>query len=154
MLDGTTNACFYKNINRTKKKENTQMHDDITPFYSAEEAWFWFIQANSARQTGARVVANAGLYRRPCEPSDIFKIIERLRRHRRLDMHHFRVMKHYGERLMAPDSSRAREHIASNLWGEAMEILEEVLINKGIVKGALPTNVINFKERQEAMQTW
>jgi hypothetical protein len=63
-------------------------------------------------------------------------------------------MKHYGERLMAPDSSRAREHIASNLWGEAMEILEEVLINKGIVKGALPTNVINFKERQEAMQTW
>jgi len=130
------------------------MYDDVTLFLTAEEAWFWFIQANEARQKGVRAVANAGLYRRPCEPSDILKIIERLRRHRRLDMHHFRVMKHYGERMMAPDCNRKKEYAASNLWCEAMDVLEDVLINKGIVRPVLSTGVINFKERQEAMQSW
>ena len=38
------------------------------PFPSAEEAWFWFIQAQEAKAAGARVRAGLGLTERPCEP--------------------------------------------------------------------------------------
>jgi len=127
------------------------MSENLTLFHSAEETWFWFIQANEARQKGARITANLGLYRRPCEPSDIFKILDRLRRHRRLDMHHMRVLKYYGERMMAPDPTRAREHLASRLWDEAMDILESVFITKNIVTPSLPDNIIPFKSKQEAL---
>ena len=130
------------------------MCEDITLFDSAEEAWFWFMQANNARQDGARIVANLGLYKRPCEPSDILKILERLRRHRRLDMHHFRVMRHYGERMMAPDPTRPREAMAARLWAEAMDILGDVLIAKDIVRPNLSAEIIYFHARREAMQQW
>ena len=128
--------------------------NEIIPFYSAEEAWFWFIQANSARLDGARVTANQGLYKRPCEPNDILKILERLQRHRRLSMHHFRVMKYYGDRMLAPDPERVREVIASGLWCEAMEILEEVLIKKGIVRTRLSAEIIDFQSRRQVAASW
>jgi hypothetical protein len=130
------------------------MGEEITLFDSAEEAWFWFMQANGARQDGARIAANLGLYKRPCEPSDILKILERLRRHRRLDMHHFRVMRHYGDRMIAPEPDRPREAIAARLWAEAMDILNDVLIAKDIVRPNLSAEIIHFQSRREAMQQW
>ena len=42
-----------------------------TPFESAQEAWFWFMAAQDAKNDGAKFVAGAGLYKRPCEPIDI-----------------------------------------------------------------------------------
>ena len=128
------------------------MGTHVTLFGNAEEAWFWFMAANEARQNGARIVANEGLYLRPCEPTDILKICDRLRRHRRLDMHHFRVLHHYGLRMVAPDPYRSRESISARIWKEAMEILEEVFVAKGIVYPKLSAEIIDFKERQEAMQ--
>lgn len=127
---------------------------NITLFTSAEEAWFWFMQANKARQDGARQSANQGDVIRPCEPSDIFKILERLRRHRRLDMHHFRVMRHYGDRMVAPDPYHAREWHASTLWREAMHVLGDVLIAKDIVLPSLSAEIIDFQQRREAMSSW
>jgi hypothetical protein len=91
------------------------MCDAITLFDTAEEAWFWFMASYDARQAGARIKANEGLYKRPCEPSDILKICERLRRHRRLDMNHFRVLRHYGQRMIAPDPTRVKEVLSSRL---------------------------------------
>jgi len=128
--------------------------DEITLFESAEEAWFWFMQANTARQSGARIQSNLGLYKRPCEPSDILKILERLRRHRQLDMNHFRVMRHYGDRMMAPDKYRANEMFAARIWGEAMDVLSEVLIAKDIVMPSLSVEIIQFQTKREAMQSW
>ena len=130
------------------------MADNITPFESAEEAWFWFIQATHAKQDGARVRANEGLYKRPCEPTDIFKIIERLHRHRRLTMHHFRILRHYGVRLMAPDITRAKEVLASRMWDEAMEILTEVFISKKIVQRSFSAEIIDFQKKREAVHSW
>jgi hypothetical protein len=127
---------------------------EITLFYSAEEAWFWFIAAHQAGRDGARIRANEGVYKRPCEPSDILKICERLHRHRRLDMNHFRVMKHYGMRMVAPDDTHAREMLASRLWCEAMEILEEVLIAKDIVYPKLSAEIIDFELKRQAVQSW
>lgn len=37
-----------------------------TPFASTEEAWFWFIQAQAARNDGARFSMGLGLVPRPC----------------------------------------------------------------------------------------
>ncbi len=130
------------------------MDTEITLFQNTEEAWFWFIQAYDARQSGARITANLGLYKRPCEPSDILKICERLRRHRRLDMNHFRVMRHYGQRMIAPDASRPNEAMSARLWDEAMDILGDVLIAKKIVYPFMSAEIINFSDHREAMQSW
>lgn len=111
----------------------THTEAETNPFLSAEEAWFWFIQAHSARMDGARIVAGAGTLR-PCEPVDILAVVERLYRSRRLMMDHILVLRFYGRRLMSPDPCRAKEMRAHSLWKEAIERMEEVLINKGIVK--------------------
>lgn len=105
-----------------------------TPFVSAEEAWFWFIQAHLARSEGAKIVAGLGLGCRPCEPVDVLAVVERLYRGRRLLMDHILVLRFYGRRQMSPDPQRAKEMRAYSLWQEAMERIEDVLIAKGIVK--------------------
>ena len=104
-----------------------------TPFGSVEEAWFWFIQANEARQSGAKIVAGKGATARPCEPLDVLRVIDRLYRNRRLMLDHVRVLAHYGRRLMAPDPLRSHEAKASLLWCEALGRMEPVLRGKGIV---------------------
>ncbi len=130
------------------------MADEVTLFDTAEEAWFWFMASYDARQDGARIRANEGLYKRPCEPSDILKVCERLRRHRRLDMNHFRVLRHYGQRMIAPDPTRVKEVLSSRLWDEAMGILTEVLIAKGIVYSMPSAQIIDFQSRAEVARSW
>lgn len=107
------------------------------PFSSVEEAWFWFIDANQARLDGARFTAARGNIRRPCEPVDILRILDRMYRTRRLCMDHLRVLRFYGVRQMPPEFWRKSEARAATLWREAMRALEPVLIAKGIMKGAL-----------------
>lgn len=115
------------------------------PFETAEEAWFWFIDAQQARQDGARISAGQGLYTRPCEPMDILKVVERLHRNRRLIMDHF-VLRHYGRRHYAPDPHRIKEQRAYTLWREAFERIEPVLVAKGIVeKRAGISAGVNFR---------
>lgn len=103
------------------------------PFLDVEEAWFWFVQANRAALDGAQITAGKGLYNRPCEPLDILCVLNSLHRKRRLQMDHLRVLKYYGNRMMAPDYRRSREIKAHRLWTEAMERIEPILIKKGIV---------------------
>ncbi len=104
------------------------------PFIDAEEAWFWFLQAQAARNEGAKFVAGQGLCVRPCEPVDIFKVVDRLYRNRRISIDHINVLKHYGQRSMAPDRDRPREMRAYTLWTEALEMMGEILMNKGVVQ--------------------
>lgn len=103
------------------------------PFRSTEEAWFWFINAQSAKNDGARFVAGQGAVPRPCEPLDILKALDRLYRNRRLIRDHLLVLRHYGRRQMAPDARRIKEARAHGIWHEALERLGEVLERKGIV---------------------
>ena len=111
----------------------TQAEMATIPFVSAEETWFWFIQAQQAREDGARFLAGAGLYPRPCEPLDILKILDRLYRKRELLMDHLLVLRHYGRRMMPPDPCRRKEARAHTLWVEALGRIEMVLVAKGIV---------------------
>jgi hypothetical protein len=107
------------------------------PFDTAEEAWFWFIQAQQARNDGARFIWGAGLFPRPCEPTDILRIVDRLYRKRRLLMDHLLVLRHYGRRMLPPDPHRIKEGRAHRLWQEALDRIEPVLARKGII-GAAP----------------
>ena len=117
-----------------KTHKNSFALTDTTPFESAEEAWFWFLAAQTAKNDGAKFVSGAGLHKRPCEPVDIFKVIDRLYRNRRLQRDHILVLRHYGLRHMAPDQYRAKEKRAYYLWKQALERIEGVLIAKGIVE--------------------
>jgi len=108
---------------------------ETVPFSDAAEAWFWFIQAQAARNDGARFSAGMGLIPRPCEPDDILAVVNRLHRSRRLLMDHLLVLRHYGRRQMPPDPRRVKEVRAFSLWKEALERLDAPLVRKGIVEG-------------------
>ncbi len=107
------------------------------PFSCVEEVWFWFIQANEAKNEGARITAGAGLFARPCEPLDILKILDGLYRNRVLKRDHFLVLRHYGRRMLAPDPRRIKEVRAAKLWAEAIAALEPVMVRKGLVQKQL-----------------
>ena len=107
---------------------------ETMPFDDTEQAWFWFIQAQQARQDGARIRAGQGLFIRPCEPVDMLRILDRLYRQRRLLRDHLLVLAHYGRRMLAPDAARPQEARALLLWREAMDRLTPVLREKGIVQ--------------------
>lgn len=103
------------------------------PFATAEAAWFWFIENWTARVEGARFTAGAGRTLRPCEPMDIFVVLDRLYRNRRLTRAHLLVLRHYGRRGEAPDPRRVKEMRAHELWTQAMEILATAFERKGII---------------------
>ncbi len=141
---GANNKFKSKN-NRYKPLENG------IPFQSVEEAWFWFIAAQQARNDGARYVAGAGDIRRPCEPVDILKVLDSLYRKRRLFRDHFLVLRHYGRRFMAPDPRRVKEQRAHILWKEALERIEPVLEKKGIIELPHWTKRYDFAFLEEGM---
>lgn len=108
--------------------------ENVSPFESVEDAWFWFISAQQAKIDGARITARQGHIIRPCEPVDILRILDRLYRNRRLLRDHLLVLRHYGRRQMPPDVRRTKEIRSARLWAEAMERLRPVLESKGIVR--------------------
>ncbi len=120
-------------IKTTDKYQNESNDIQFFPFLDAEEAWFWFIQAQQAKNEGARYTAGMSLTPRPCEPADIIKILDRLYRNRLLLRDHLLVLRHYRRRQLRPDVRRDKEAIAYELWCEAMSKIEPVLIRKNIV---------------------
>ena len=121
-------------VHGKNRHESLDSEDNSVPFVSTEEAWFWFVQAQEARSSGARIVAGRGTVPRPCEPLDMMREIDRLYRQRKLIRDHLHVLVHYGKRLMAPDPERRLECRASSLWREALAFLDPVLREKGIVR--------------------
>jgi hypothetical protein len=105
------------------------------PFATAEEAWFWTMAALIARRDGARVAAGRGTVIRPCEPDDVVKCLDRLYRQRRIELHHARVMRTWGERSTAPNPRFPNERGDHRIWREAMDRLDFPLRQKGIVAG-------------------
>lgn len=120
--------------NLTGKNKNQNDNQCGEPFDSVEEAWFWFVSANEARNAGARYVAGIGKAIRPCEPADMIMILQRLYRNRKLDINHLRVLKHYGGRGYAPDKDFYKEKRAWFIWKEAINKLRPALEQKNIVR--------------------
>ncbi|MCP5367661.1 MAG: hypothetical protein H6907_11435 [Hyphomicrobiales bacterium] len=106
---------------------------ESTPFDSAEEAWFWYVRCQVARNDGARFVANSGLFVRPCEPDDIFCAVMQLIRSRKISRQHLRVLMAYGLREAPPDPRCGEEAAHAALWDLALDRLTTRLRAKGIV---------------------
>jgi len=107
--------------------------DAAEPVRAAEEPRFLTMAAQIARRDGARITAGKGEKIRPCEPDDVIKCLDRLYRHRRIDLIHARIMRIWGERGMAPDPRHLSERADAAQWREAMNRLEWPLRVKGIV---------------------
>ncbi len=100
----------------------------IAPFDSAETAWFWAMATLMARQYGAPLPPG------PCRVEDVLKCLDGLYRHRRIELLHVRILRHWGRRGRAPDKARARERCDWHLWTEAIERLRFPLRRAGIVR--------------------
>lgn len=107
---------------------------ETVPFLSAQEAWFWFVDAQEALSSGAFIRAGASATPRPCEPADIMALLTRLHKNRQLKWEQIKILHHYGIRKMAPDPYRPKEKRAYILWRQALSILEEHFIRKGIIE--------------------
>lgn len=136
-----------KALSRNMKGSALANREEIHPFISAEEAWFWFMDCYQAREDGAKFTAGKGLYKRPCEPIDILNVVSRLHRNRRLLMDHIYVLKHYGQRHMPPDRHRKNEQRARTLWEEALERIEDVLERKGVVQRPYNPPALDWYEK-------
>ncbi len=120
-------------MTRYKETHGEYTRGEAVPFETAEAAWFWFVQAQTARNEGAQIVAGAGNCVRPCEPVDIYRELDRLYRGRRLVIDHIKVLRHYGMRLLSPDPRHPKEARAYTIWIEALDRLGDALKSKGIV---------------------
>jgi len=100
------------------------------PFASVEDAWFWTIGAMQARADGGR--SERLRVSRPCDPDDVLQCVERLYRNRGINSCHARVLRVWGEQQMPPSQRRAGG-CDNKLWREAMDRLDPMLRQKGIV---------------------
>ena len=74
----------------------TELFDD------AEQAWFWFIRCQKAREEGARFEALPGSSARPCDPDDLYRAVTDLSRRRRINDEHLRILESLGYRSDHP----------------------------------------------------
>lgn len=106
-----------------------------TPYEDAEDAFFSMASMQRAKSEGFRPTAGAGLYERPGNGLDVQKTIERLYKAGRLGQKHLRILKFYGRQGIRPDPRREDEEPAYEIWNEAMDIINDALKGKGIVRG-------------------
>ena len=104
------------------------------PFLNAEEAWFWFIRCQKARDEDARFESVPGATARPCDPDDLFRAVAGLRRKRRLSAEHLKTLGAFGLGERPPDPRCRHEERQARLWDEALDKLSTVLKTKGIIE--------------------
>jgi hypothetical protein len=99
-------------------------------FASGEEAWLWFCRLNYAESSGAYCSEIAP----PCETNDIYRIITRLVQERRIRKEAIRVLVKYGRKQEIPDTRFGGSMNECLDWKQAMNELESVLDNKGLLR--------------------
>lgn len=104
------------------------------PFVDAEQAWFWFIRCQRARDEGVRFEDARGMMARPCDPDDIYRAAVGLKRQGRIGGGHLRVLATFGLCGRPPDRRYPDEEWPARLWDEALDLLTTVLKAKGIVE--------------------
>ena len=106
----------------------------LTPFQSAEEAWFWYVRCQKSRDEGAHVEADLTRDARPCELEDVYRAVKHLSDCRKISRHHVRVLVEYGKDERPPDPRCREETHPYRLWTEALDKLTTVLKKKDIVQ--------------------
>lgn len=103
------------------------------PFDCAEDAWLWYCRCQIARLDGVRFSAGLAEVPRPCDPDDIYRVVDRLYRARMLEAAHLMVLGVFGRRLVSPDPWDGDTETEARLWVEALDRLTTPLRAKGIV---------------------
>jgi hypothetical protein len=68
-----------------------------------------------------------------CEPDEVVKCLDTLYRRRRIDLHHVRILRIWGNRGRAPDPTHPLEKADSRIWREALDRLDWPLRSLGII---------------------
>ena len=111
---------------------NSDVGGYSTPFCHADEAWFWAVASLAARHEGCHSAARSST-RRPCDPCDVLKCLDRLYQKGTVGLSHARVLMKWGNRRLAPSAHHAAEATEAGVWREAMAHLECSLKQSGIV---------------------
>lgn len=119
---------------RKRSRQPTACIEPVEPFADSEQAWFWFARCQRLRHEGARFERSTGSVRRPCDPDDIYRVVARLYRGKRLRKHHVAVLVRYGELERAPDPRVPAEQVPDRAWRDAHDRIGPVLEAKGIVE--------------------
>jgi len=104
------------------------------PFRSAEEAWFWYIRCQKARNDGARMEADMARDARPCDPDDMYRAVKQLADSRTIHARHVRTLIEFGRGERPPDPRCREEEHPYRLWVEALDRLTTVLKKKDIIE--------------------
>ena len=105
----------------------------IEHFMNAEEAWFWFVRSEKARAERAKASDTKSVFGRPCDPNDVFRWVKQLYDGGELVTGHLVVMGQYGFLDRLPDPGADEEVVDYIMWTDAFEMLEPILIDKGVV---------------------
>ena len=117
---------------RNKYLKQTDSREAV-PFETTEKAWFWYCLC---RQLGfERGHRQDSRTARPCETSDIFISLKRLLNRGVLRPAHVLVLQKYGERQEAPHVNFGASNRVCRLWQDAIDALDLLLRQKGIVAG-------------------
>ena len=120
-------------MSQTRSHNRPPSLRETESFSTTEEAWFWYVQCQIARDDGVRFTAGLGAVERPCEPDDIIREVHRLHRRQALKRSHMSVLERYGRRLSPPNPHGDDSPIEARLWDEALDRLSTPLRHKGIV---------------------
>jgi hypothetical protein len=100
------------------------------PFVSAEEAWFWCSRCYMARRAGTKPDKHRLTKNRPCDPEDIFGVLDKLYKMKHLSDAHLKVLGKFGVLQQLPDSNSGKE---LKLWRETMDKIYPILLRKNII---------------------
>ena len=103
---------------------------EAVPFKNAEEAWFWVMAIQLARQDGAALGWRPDGQARTSDPEDIVSCCDRLYHDGQITLAQARVLRTWGERQRVPHRPPERDH---RLWQQAMAALEWMLRSRGII---------------------
>lgn len=103
-------------------------------FATAEEAWFWFIRCDAAREEGASSRDRTLHAARPCEPADIYRWLNALYKKGVLLPSHGYVLGYYGTLDRQPFADVEDEILDWIIWIDAFDYIDVVLREKGVIE--------------------
>lgn len=105
--------------------------EDVTPFDSSEEAWFWCCLCESLGHMSGR--GGGRNISRPCEASDIVIAVNRLLKSGKITQEHAKILLKYGKEQTPPHPHFGDSLRVCSLWKDALNFLGNILKQKGII---------------------
>ncbi len=118
-----------------KKEDNYYFFDknqNYVLFENAEEAWFWYCRYDE--RNGFKLNNSSNRIIRVCNLDDIYLVVSKLYLAKKISERHLKTLIKYGRMQIVPDERIEEEKDEALWWSDAMDKIEIILKNKGIVK--------------------